>query len=103
MAAKPCETAHFPVFLDNGNPQLLRIYFALPLIPSLVISGCLLKTMSHMLFVASYDVPIFDNLTTLIAVVVYSALLIFTFIYLVYVFITSQAMRKEIIPTTLEK
>ena len=79
------------------------LYFALPLIPSLVISSCLLKTMSHMLFVASYDVPIFDNLTTLIAVVVLSALLIFTFIYLLYVVITSQAMRKEIIPTTLKK
>ena len=56
-----------------------------------------------MLFVASYDVPIFDNLATLIAVVVLSALLIFTFIYLLYVFITSQAMRKEIITTTLKK
>ena len=79
------------------------LYFALPFIPSLGISSCLLKTMSHMLFVASYDVPIFDNLATLIAVVVLSALLIFTFIYLLYVFITSQAMRKEIITTTLKK
>jgi len=59
--------------------------------------------MSHTLFVASYDVPIFDNLAVLIAVVVLSALLIFTFIYFLYAFITSQAMRKEIIPTTLEK
>ena len=79
------------------------LYFALPIIPSLVISSCLLKTMSHTLFVASYDVPIFDNLTILIAVVVLSTLLIFTLIYLLYVYITSQAMRKEIIPTTLEK
>ena len=33
--------------------------------------------MSHTLFVASYDVPVFDNLTALIALVVLSALLIF--------------------------
>lgn len=59
--------------------------------------------MCHTLFVASYDVPVFDNLTALIALVVLSALLIFTLIYLLYVFITSQAMRKEIIPITLEK
>ena len=79
------------------------LYFALPLIPSFVISSCLLKAISQTLFAASYDVPIFDNLTTLIAVIVLSALLIFTLIYLVYVFITTQAMRKEIIPTTVEK
>lgn len=59
--------------------------------------------MSYTLFVASYDVPIFDNLTTLIAFVILSALLIFALIYFLYVFITSQAMRKEIIPMTLEK
>ena len=59
--------------------------------------------MSHTLFIASYDVPIFDNLTALIALVILSALLIFTLIYLLYTFITAQAMRKEIIPLTLEK
>lgn len=59
--------------------------------------------MSHTLFIASYNAPVFDNLTALIALVVLSALLIFTLIYLLYVFITSQAMRKEIIPITLEK
>lgn len=55
------------------------------------------------LFIASYDMPVFDNLTTLIALVVLSALLIFTLIYLLYAFIASQSMRKEIIPLTLEK
>ena len=79
------------------------LYFALPLIPALVIGSCLLYTLSHTLFVASYDVPVFDNLTALIALVILSALLIFTLIYLLYAYITSQAMRKEIIPLTLEK
>ena len=27
MPAKPCETAHYPAFLDKENPQLLRIYY----------------------------------------------------------------------------
>ena len=59
--------------------------------------------MSYTLFVASYDVPVFDNLTALIALVVLSALLIFALFYLLYAFITSRSMRKEIIPITLEK
>ena len=63
----------------------------------------LMELVWHTLFIASYDVPVFDNLTALIALVVLSALLIFTLIYLLYAFITSQAMRKEIIPLTLEK
>ena len=89
--------------LEKMLREHIFLYFALPLIPALVIGSCLLKTMSHTLFIASYDVPVFDNLTALIALVVLSALLIFTLIYLLYVFITSQAMRKEIIPITLEK
>lgn len=91
------------VVLEKMLREHIFLYFALPLIPALVIGGCLLKTMSHTLFIASYDVPVFDNLTALIALVVLSALLIFTLIYLLYAFITSQAMRKEIIPLTLEK
>lgn len=91
------------VVLEKMLREHIFLYFVLPLIPALVIGSCLLKTMFHTLFVASYDVPVFDNLTALIALVVLSALLIFTLIYLLYVFITSQAMRKEIIPITLEK
>ena len=91
------------IVLEKMLREHIFLYFALPLIPALVIGSCLLKTMSHTLFVASYDVPVFDNLTALIALVVLSALLIFTLIYLLYAFITSQAMRKEIIPLTLEK
>ena len=91
------------VVLEKMLREHIFLYFALPLIPALVIGGCLLKAMSHTLFIASYDVPVFDNLTALIALVVLSALLIFTLIYLLYAFITSQAMRKEIIPLTLEK
>lgn len=91
------------VVLEKMLSEHIFLYFVLPLIPALVIGSCLLKTMCHTLFVASYDVPVFDNLTALIALVVLSALLIFTLIYLLYVFITSQAMRKEIIPITLEK
>ncbi len=91
------------VVLEKMLREHIFLYFALPLIPALVIGSCLLKTMSHTLFIASYDVPVFDNLTALIALVVLSALLIFTLIYLLYAFITSQAMRKEIIPITLEK
>lgn len=91
------------VVLEKMLREHIFLYFALPLIPASVIGGCLLKTMSHTLFIVSYDVPVFDNLTALIALVVLSALLIFTLIYLLYAFITSQAMRKEIIPLTLEK
>lgn len=91
------------VVLEKMLREHIFLYFALPLIPALVIGSFLLKTMSHTLFIASYDVPVFDNLTALIALVVLSALLIFTLIYLLYAFITSQAMRKEIIPLTLEK
>lgn len=91
------------VVLEKMLREHIFLYFVLPFIPALVIGSCLLKTMCHTLFVASYDVPVFDNLTALIALVVLSALLIFTLIYLLYVFITSQAMRKEIIPITLEK
>lgn len=91
------------VVLEKMLKEHIFLYFALPLIPALVIGSCLLKTMSNTLFIASYDVPVFDNLTALIALVVLSALLIFTLIYLLYAFITSQAMRKEIIPLTLEK
>lgn len=91
------------VVLEKMLREHIFLYFVLPLIPALVIGSCLLKTMCHTLFVVSYDVPVFDNLTALIALVVLSALLIFTLIYLLYVFITSQAMRKEIIPITLEK
>ena len=91
------------VVLEKMLREHIFLYFVLPLIPALVIGSCLLKTMCHTLFVASYDVPVFYNLTALIALVVLSALLIFTLIYLLYVFITSQAMRKEIIPITLEK
>ena len=91
------------IVLEKMLREHIFLYFALPLIPALVIGSCLLKTMSHTLFIASYDVPVFDNLTALIALVVLSALLIFTLIYLLYAFITSQAMRKEIIPLTLEK
>lgn len=91
------------IVLEKMLREHIFLYFALPLIPALVIGSCLLKTMSHTFFIASYDVPVFDNLTALIALVVLSALLIFTLIYLLYAFITSQAMRKEIIPLTLEK
>lgn len=91
------------VVLEKMLREHIFLYFALPFIPALVIGSCLLKTMSHTLFVASYDVPVFDNLTALITLVVLSALLIFTLIYLLYAFITSQTMRKEIIPITLEK
>lgn len=102
---------HYDVMRTLGNEvvvleKMLRkhifLYFSLPLIPALVIGSCLLKTMSHTLFVASYDVPTFDNLTALIALVVLSASLIFTLVYLLYAFIASQTMRKEIIPITLE-
>ena len=75
----------------------------LPLVPAFIVGSCLLKAMSYALFLASYDVPVFDNLTALIALVVLSALLIFTLIFLLYAFVTSQAMRKEIIPITLEE
>ena len=91
------------VVLEKMLREHIFLYFALPLIPAVVIGSCLLKTMSHTLFIASYDVPVFDNLTALIALVILSALLTFTLIYLLYAFITSQAMRKEIIPLTLEK
>ena len=91
------------VVLEKMLREHIFLYFALPLIPALVIGSCLLKAMSHTLFIASYDVPVFDNLTALIALVVLSALLIFILIYLLYAFIASQAMRKEIIPLTLEK
>ena len=89
--------------LEKMLRKHIFLYFTQPLVPALVVGSFLLKAMSYTLFVASYDVPIFDNLTTLIAFVILSALLIFALIYFLYVFITSQAMRKEIIPMTLEK
>ena len=91
------------IVLEKMLRDHIFLYFALPFIPAIVIGSCLLKSMSHTLFIASYDVPVFDNLTALIALVVLSALLIFTLIYLLYAFIVSQSMRKEIIPLTLEK
>ena len=91
------------IVLEKMLRDHIFLYFALPFIPAIVIVSCLLKSMSHTLFIASYDVPVFDNLTALIALVVLSALLIFTLIYLLYAFIASQSMRKEIIPLTLEK
>lgn len=91
------------IVLEKMLRDHIFLYFALPFIPAIVIGSCLLKSMSHTLFIASYDVPVFDNLTALIALVVLSALLIFTLIYLLYAFIASQSMRKEIIPLTLEK
>ena len=89
--------------LEKMLRKHIFLYFTQPLVPALVVGSFLLKAMSYTLFVASYDAPIFDNLTTLIAFVILSALLIFALIYFLYVFITSQAMRKEIIPMTLEK
>ncbi|MXP77471.1 FtsX-like permease family protein [Lachnospiraceae bacterium WCA-9-b2] len=91
------------VVLEKMLRKHIFLYFTLPLVPALVVGSCLLKSMSDALFVASYDVPVFDNLVALIASVVISALLIFTLIYFLYMFITSQTMRKEIIPMTLEK
>lgn len=91
------------IVLEKMLRDHIFLYFALPFILAIVIGSCLLKSMSHTLFIASYDVPVFDNLTALIALVVLSALLIFTLIYLLYAFIASQSMRKEIIPLTLEK
>lgn len=91
------------VVLERMLRKHIFLYFTLPLVPALVVGSCLLKSMSYALFVASYDVPVFDNLAALIASVVISALLIFTLIYFLYMFITSQTMRKEIIPMTLEK
>ena len=91
------------VVLKKMLTRHISLYFILPLVPALIVSSCLLKAMSYALFLASYDVPVFDNLTALIALVVLSALLIFTLIFLLYAFVTSQTMRKEIIPITLEE
>lgn len=91
------------VVLKKMLRRYISLYFILPLVPALIVGSCLLKAMSYALFLASYDVPVFDNLTALIALVVLSALLIFTLIFLLYAFVTSQAMRKEIIPITLEE
>ena len=91
------------VVLKKMLRRHISLYFILPLVPALIVSSCLLKAMSYALFLASYDVPVFDNLTALIALVVLSALLIFTLIFLLYAFVTSQTMRKEIIPITLEE
>lgn len=91
------------VVLEKMLRRYISLYFILPLVPALIVGSCLLKAMSYALFLASYDVPVFDNLTALIALVVLSGLLIFTLIFLLYAFVTSQAMRKEIIPITLEE
>ena len=91
------------VVLKKMLRRHISLYFILPLVPALIVGSCLLKAMSYALFLASYDVPVFDNLTALIALVVLSALLIFTLIFLLYAFATSQAMRKEIVPITLEE
>ena len=91
------------VVLKKMLRRHISLYFILPLVPALIVGSCLLKAMSYALFLASYDVPVFDNLTALIALVVLSALLIFTLIFLLYAFVTSQTMRKEIIPITLEE
>lgn len=48
------------VVLEKMLREHIFLYFVLPLIPALVIGSCLLKTMCHTLFVASYDVPVFD-------------------------------------------
>ena len=93
----------YPYQVSGGQKQRCACARAIIIIPALVIGSYLLKAMSHTLFIASYDVPVFDNLTALIALVVLRALLIFTLIYLLYAFIASQSMRKEIIPLTLEK
>lgn len=103
---------HYDVMRTLGNEiailiKMLRkhifLYFALPLVPALVIGSYLLKTISQALFIASYDAPVFDSLNTLTAFIVLSSLIIFILIYLLHVVITSQTMRKEIIPTTLEE
>ena len=91
------------VVLKKMLRRHISLYFILPLVPAFIVGSCLLKAMSYALFLASYDVPVFDNLTALIALVVLSALLIFTLIFLLYAFVTSQTMRKEIIPITLEE
>ena len=91
------------VVLKKMLRRHISLYFILPLVPALIVGSCLLKAMSYALFLASYDVPVFDNLTALIALVVLSELLIFTLIFLLYAFVTSQTMRKEIIPITLEE
>ena len=91
------------VVLKKMLRRHISLYFILPLVPALIVGSCLLKAMSYALFLASYDVPVFDNLTALIALVVLSALLFFTLIFLLYAFVTSQTMRKEIIPITLEE
>ena len=91
------------VVLKKMLRRYISLYFILPLVPAFIVGSCLLKAMSYALFLASYDVPVFDNLTALIALVVLSGLLIFTLIFLLYAFVTSQAMRKEIIPITLEE
>lgn len=77
------------------------LYFALPLIPTIMVGGGLLIPFSKMMLILSYSVPVFQNTNSLLCGITAGSLLMLCGVYFVYVFISYHILKKAIIPSTL--
>jgi len=73
------------------------LYFSLPAIPVLVLSGGLISVISYLVFTGGFHVPVFQSIASVVFSVVVATILLFLTVYCIYGFVSYISFKQDIL------
>lgn len=85
--------------IEKTAIKQMLLYFSLPAIPSIVLSGGLAYVISYLVFVSSFHVPVFTSIAPIVILVVVATIALFLTIYCIYGFVSYITFKRDILKT----
>ncbi len=83
--------------LLNTLRKHILIYYALPVVPAIILGGGLISVIAYTFFTISFDVPVIHSIHALTASTVAITIAFFLIIYCIYGFVTYISMKRDIL------
>lgn len=75
----------------------ILIYYALPVIPAIILGGSLISVIAYSFFTISFDVHVINSIQALTAMTTVITVTFFLIIYCIYGFVTYVSMKRDIL------
>jgi len=83
--------------IEKTAMKQMLLYFSLPAIPTLVLSGGLISVISYLVFTSSFHVPVFQSIANVVISVVVATIFLFLAVYCIYGFVSYISFKRDIL------
>jgi len=83
--------------MEKMAMKQMLLYFSLPAIPALVLSGGLISVVTYTVITGGFHVPVFKSIASVVILVVAVTILLFLAVYCIYGFVSYISFKRDIL------